>query len=103
MILVSINQLQPGQVVAKAVTNSNGAVLCPPGFELTEGAIARLKQVGIDSVILEGEGDGGEEDYQARLEALEDRFRGVEDPLLLQIKAAVEKRLRFFTVEKAGD
>lgn len=102
MILVSISQLQPGQVVAQAVTNANGAVLCPPGFELTEGAIARLKQAGIDSVILEGEGEAGENNYEERIEKLEDRFRGVDDPVLLQIKAAIEKRLRFFIVEKGG-
>jgi hypothetical protein len=94
--------VRPGQVVAKAVTNANGAVLCPTGFELTEAAIARLKQSGIESVILEGEGEAGEDNYEERIEALEDRFREVEDPLLLQLKAAIEKRLRFFTVEKGG-
>lgn len=92
MELVSVTQLRPGHTVAKAVTNVNGAVLCPPGFVLTESAIERLKNAGVSSVIVEGIEDKTP-DIQARLHGLQERFQGIDDPILLQLKAAFESRL----------
>ncbi|HNR30971.1 MAG TPA: hypothetical protein PKI11_08775 [Candidatus Hydrogenedentes bacterium] len=92
MELVDITQLRPGQTVAKAVINASGAVLCPPGFCLTEIAIERLRNAGITAVVIEGVEDKAPE-IQNRLQALEERFEGIDDPILLQLKAAIKARL----------
>lgn len=101
MYLVSIAQLKPGQILAKAVTNASGAVLCPSGYRLTETAIGRLRNAGVESVVVEG-GEHGGPTLEERIEALKVRFQGVEDPIMLQIKATVEKRLNWFLLERAG-
>lgn len=100
MELISIERLRPGQTLAKAVTNAGGAILCPPGFRLTEMVIGRLKNAGIESVIIESFEDKTPE-VQARLSALQDRFQGIDDPIMLQLKAAVENRLNFMKFENA--
>ncbi|MCC6489789.1 MAG: hypothetical protein IT364_20035 [Candidatus Hydrogenedentes bacterium] len=93
MYLVRIAQLEPGQRLAKAVTNANGAVLCPAGFELTESAIARLRNAGVESVVLEG-GSSNADAIKERIGALDARFEGVTDPAMIRIKETVENRLR---------
>lgn len=100
MELVNISQLRSGQTIARAVTNKGGAVLCPPGFRLTDVAIERLKNAGVESVIVESYEDR-ERALQERVDALQERFRGIEDPLMLQLKAAIENRLRFMRFEQA--
>lgn len=90
---VNVQFLRPGQVVADAVTNANGAVLCPRGFALTEQAIARLKNAGVGSVWIEGSGEPTI-DIGARKAQLEKRFAGVDDPVLIGIKAILDKRLQ---------
>lgn len=95
--LVNIAQLKPGQVVATAVTNSGGAVLCPVGFKLTEKAIERLGNAGVDAVVV----DVNEKlmaNIDRRIEALQKRFEGVDDPIMLQLKATVEQRLNFMKI-----
>lgn len=101
MELLRVSQLRAGQTVAKAVTNRGGAVLCPPGFLLTETAIERLRNAGIESVIVESLEDKAPE-IQARIKALEERFTGIDDPILLQIKATVSNRLGFMLVEQSN-
>ena len=101
MQLVSISQVQPGQTIAKAVTNEGGAVLCPPGFTLTESAIARLRNAGVESVIVDqaiAPGPSAED----RIALLNARFRDVDDPILLQIKATIENRLNFMKLDVNG-
>jgi hypothetical protein len=94
MQLVSVATLSPGQVLAAPVTNSGGAILCPAGFTLTESAISRLRNAGIEFASIEGDAGGGDDAAtQARLESLEKRFGGVSDPLLLELKDAVAARL----------
>ena len=99
MELISISEAKPGQVVARALTSPEGAVLCPPGFVLTEMAIARLKRSGVESIVLEGGGELGV-DLERRLTELERRFSGVDDAIMLQIKATVQKRLSLMLVEQ---
>lgn len=93
MYLVRIAELEPGQRLAKAVTNANGAVLCPAGFELTESTIERLKNAGVESVVLEG-GSSNADAIKERLGALDARFAGISDPAMIRIKTIVENRLR---------
>ena len=97
MELVNVHQLKPGYVVAAPVSNPSGAILCPLGFKLTEGAIARLVTAGIESVAVEGR-IHKEPPVEQRLKALNARFKGIEDPLLLQIKAAIEQYRRGLAV-----
>lgn len=99
MYLVNIEDVRPGQVVAKAVTSATGAVLCPPGFQMTATAIERLKNAGVTSVIVEGL-DESRRTIAQRLEELHRRFAGIDDPLLIQLKAAVERRLSLTAVER---
>lgn len=93
MYLVQVGELEPGQIVAKAVTNSGGAILCPPGLELTQAIIERLARAGVDNVAIEGGGSSAERVHQ-RLDALEFRFRDVTDPLLLELKGAMDRQIR---------
>ena len=94
MYLLNIANVQPGQVIAKAVTTPTGAVLCPAGFRLTETAIDRLRNAGIDAIVVEGTEESGPT-LQERLAELSARFEGIDDPIMLQLKATIEKRLNF--------
>lgn len=89
---INVKFLRPGQVLADAVTNPNGAVLCPMGFTLTEQAIRRLQNANVSVVWIEGSSKPGI-DIDARQAELDKRFAGVSDPVLLGIKAILEKRL----------
>lgn len=99
MELLNIAQLKPGHTLAKAVTNASGAVLCPPGFRLTETAIKRLRNAGVEAVIVESLEDKAPL-IQERLKELERRFKGIDDPILLQLKATITNRLNFMEVER---
>lgn len=90
MELVSVQQLRPGDVVAAPVTNPFGAVLCPVGFCLSEAAIERLLNAGVESIAIEGSRKAGPT-LEECLVALENRFAGVSDPVLLQFKAIVSQ------------
>ncbi len=98
MELLGISAVRAGHVLARAVTNAGGAVLCPAGFRLTDSVIERLRGAGIESLIVEGGNDKGPSP-QERVAALNQRFEGIDDPLLLQIKAAIENRLNLMNLE----
>lgn len=90
---VNVQFLRPGQVVANAVTNVSGAVLCPMGYTLTEQAIGRLKNANVGSVWIEGNSKPSV-DIEARQVELDKRFSGVSDPVLIGIKGILDKRLK---------
>ena len=98
---VNVDFLRPGQTVADVVTNAQGAVLCPTGYQLTEKAIARLKSANVRTVWIEGS-KTPPIDIQARLDAVERRFDGVNDPVLLKIKALVRSRYERLQEEFRG-
>jgi len=85
-------------VVASAVTNHGGAVLVPPGYKLTEQAIARLKNAGVDGVIVE-ERKHARPDMDGRIAAVSKRFEGIDDPIMLQLRATILKRLNMIKLE----
>lgn len=97
---VNVKFLRPGQVVADAVTNSKGAVLCPMGYQLTEQAIQRLSNANIGAVWIEGSAKPGI-DIDARQAELDKRFAGISDPVLLGIRKILEDRL-FLLKEEYG-
>lgn len=99
MELVSITSARPGQLLAKEVTNANGAVLCPRGFQLTESVIERLGNAGVETLLVEGSESRGPTP-QDRIEVLHRRFAQVDDPILLQLKATIEHRLSLMLLER---
>jgi hypothetical protein len=101
MELLSISAARSGQVLAQAVTNANGAVLCPPGFRLTESVIERLKNAGVESLLIEGNESQGPTP-QERIATLQRRFSGVDDPILMQIEATIENRLKILAEERGA-
>ena len=101
MELVSIDQLKAGHVVASAVTNKGGAVLVPPGFKLTEQAIERLRNAGVEGVIVE-ESRAVRPDLDIRIAGVAKRFEGIDDPIMLQLKATVLRRLNMIKLEYGG-
>lgn len=102
MELVDINAAKPGQVIARAVINQGGAVLCPPGFRLTEAAIERLRGAGVDSIVVEANDARPGAALQERIAQLKKRFQGIDDPVMLQLQATIEKRLKFQLMEQGG-
>ncbi len=96
---VKIGSVRPGQVLAQAAIGRSGAELCPAGFRMTETVIERLRMAGVESLAVEG---GGRKfpSPPERLAALERRFQGIDDPILLQIKAIIESRLRLMDLAR---
>lgn len=98
MELVNVSQLRPGLILATAIRNKGGAVLCPAGMQLTKVIIERIRNAGVESAVVEGTvGDGPK--IEERLAALEARFTGIDDPILLQIKATIENRFHAMKME----
>ncbi len=89
-----LDRLAPGQVVAKTITTTGGMVLVRPGTVLTEKAIARLADLGIQSVCVEGPDDAARP-LEEQLRELDERFEGHDgDRLMMQLKAIVAGQLR---------
>lgn len=98
---VHVNHLRSGQVVADVVRNAQGAVLCPIGYQLTDKAIQRLANANVSTIWIEGS-NRPPIDVKAHRDRLEHRFRGIDDPVLLQIKALIEHRYQRLE-EENGD
>lgn len=98
---INVKFLRPGQVIADVVTNANGAVLCPIGYNLTEQAIQRLKNANVSMVYIEGNA-APSVDIEARLNDLESRFAGIDDPILMEIKGLLETRYNLLKEEYGG-
>ena len=101
MKFMQVSELQAGQKIAKPVANKNGAVLCPAGFELTEAAISRLSHAGVGMVFIEEETDKALSP-QERLAALEERFSGIADPFLLQLKLVIQEYFTELSASSSG-
>lgn len=91
---IPLEQAQPGQKLARAIRNSNGIVMIQPGTELTPVLIQRLKSLGMDTIIIVGEGGGTDKPIDVALEQLEARFAGHErDPWMMELKGIVRRQL----------
>jgi len=76
-------------VVARPVATSNGLVMVQPRSVLTSEIIARLSNLGIDTVWVEGT-SADARPIDAVLADLDRRFTGHEqDPLMMALKAVV--------------
>ena len=98
---VNVKFLRPGQVLADVIKNSGGAVLCPMGYVLTDVAIERLKNAGVGSVWIEGNATAGP-DVEKLEAALNQRFAGLDDPILMRIKALLKRRIDLIREEYRG-
>ena len=95
---ISLNRAKPGMVLAKAVENDRGMTLYGEGTELTEKAIARLSNMEIERITVQGHpvdmGDGGQS-LEGQIEALRNRFRKVrQDSLMRKIEDTFLKVLK---------
>lgn len=93
---VVIEELTPGMILAKPVTNAAGLVVLPAGAELDEATLARLQRLGLASVFVEGAAGEASGKTLAELEAeLDHRFRLVNhDPMQRHLLEAIRLHLR---------
>lgn len=99
MIRVRMKEAREGMVLARAVTGTEGASLMKEGAILTEAALARLREEGVDEVFVapppltEQERDAKRRAVGNRAERM---FRGMEsDPVMQALKrSALEALLR---------
>jgi hypothetical protein len=95
---IRVSLAAPGIKLAKPVTNKTGMVLYDEGAVLTKEIIARLSDIGVEQITVEGHpldtGDTGK-NLSQNIDDLHSRFRYVEgDPLMNKIKGLLLERLR---------
>ena len=93
---VVLDELLPGMVLAKPVTNASGLPVVALGAELDRSMIDRLRQLGLASIYVEGDAGNTTGKTLAELEAeLEHRFRKVhQDPVQRLILQHLRKHLQ---------
>jgi coenzyme F420-reducing hydrogenase beta subunit len=99
MLRVTVEKLQPGQVLAQDVTRDDGVILMGQGTAVTEDTIRLLRRLEVEAVVVEGDRFGSEEERQAYLrqqeEALEERFSRVTgDKVLVAIREMFRRRIQ---------
>ncbi len=105
---ISIALAADGMVLAQDVRVSNQAssrILCGKGVALTSSLIGRLRQLGIESVTVEGHPVKieGEQTLDEMLAALDRRFSRVAgDPLMMRIREMYRRRILRSMGEDAG-
>lgn len=92
-------------MLAKPVVNDNGVTLIREGTELTRLLIERLKNLGIQEIVVQGRPLKMEGEVDKPLSVLEkeleDRFRPTRsNPLMRQIKEIFLRELRFWVEEE---
>ena len=93
MARVVPDDLQPGMILSKPVTNANGVVMLAEGTELTDSVIEKMRDMDIDYVYVKG-GLEGDTTLEQMLADLDKRFLSVEEaPYMDVIKKAVREHL----------
>jgi len=96
---IPITQAAPGMVLAQEIKNSDdpsSMTICGKGIKLTESLIARLTQMGIQSLRVEGHPVKveGEASLQEMLADLDKRFIRVEgDDLMKKVKEIYRRQI----------
>lgn len=94
-----------GLILAKDVArtdNPSGPPVCGKGLTLTDSLIERLKNMGIQSITVEGHPIrmDGDNSLEEMLTALDRRFKKVEgDPLTMKLKMICKKQI----IKSMGD
>ena len=100
---IPLELVKPGMKLAKPVNNDRGMTLCSAGVEMTEALIARLSDMGIKRITVEGHPTGTREKGKSlsqQIDALNARFRHVEeDPLMKKVKNILLEHFK----QKAGE
>ena len=93
MIRVPVRELVPGQRTAAPVTGVGGVMLIQAATELTESLIARLSDLGVDTVwVLGAPGEGAA--TARRVAEVDARFRGHEaNRWMMDLKAIVVRQI----------
>lgn len=83
-----LSYIRPGMRTYEEVIDANGRVLCGRGVELTEEHIKRFEDFGVSFVTVEGKPIElpWEKTLEEELKDLEERFEGIRDENLLEIK-----------------
>ncbi len=93
MARVVPDDLQPGMVLSKPVTNANGVVMLGEGSELTDAVIEKIRGMDMDYVYVKG-APGDDTSLEQILADLDKRFKSVEDaPYMDVIKKAVREHI----------
>lgn len=95
---IPLDMAKAGMKLAKPVQNQDGRVLCGDGVELTDSLIAKLENMDVEKVTVEGfpvSMPGMErKSLKTELEELEERFKKIKsDPVLLGIKGIFKEQL----------
>ncbi len=92
-----LNYLKPGMKTFEPVIDAQGRTLCGKGVELTEEMIKRFYELGVSYVTVEGTPVNlpWEKPLEQELKELEERFEGVEEETLLQIKEIIKELLYY--------
>jgi len=96
---ISLEQAQPGMILAQQVVREDGVLLCQKGTELTDGLLKMLERLNFETVQIETGATESPEEREARLAreeaALKARFVKVEsDPILAELKRILLERLK---------
>jgi hypothetical protein len=90
---IPVDELKPGMVVARAITNDSGMVLLSEGTELTDSLITRLNRMDLRSIFVAGAPATGKS-REEMLEELDARFRKTEkEPHMGLIKSIIKDRI----------
>jgi len=96
---IPISLAAPGMVVAREIKTSedpSSMTLCGKGVKLTESLIDRLRQMGMQSITVEGHPIKmeGEVSLDEMLAALDKRFsRVTDDPLMMKIREMYRRNI----------
>jgi len=93
---IPLEQVQEGDILARDLTSSNGAVFLAAGSILSAPALTRLKKMGIQNIAVKAKNpEDNAEAINKLLQLLEERFSGTENnPYLQEIKSIVIDHLK---------
>jgi len=95
---VTLERARAGMKLARPVTNKRGIILYGVGAVLTPDIIARLSEMGIDQITVDGNPPNTadeQESLRLQVKELNARFRYVEgDPLMGKIKNLILKHAK---------
>lgn len=96
---ISIENAQPGQILAQKLTREDGVLLAGQGAEVTEGLLRMLSRINVGTIVIEDENklspEEVEEIFQTRANELGIRFENVADqPVLVALKNALVEKAR---------
>mgnify|MGYP000428984560 CR=1 FL=1 len=91
---VLIENVKPGMITSKPVTNRAGIVILNEGIELTENTIERLKNMGVMEIHIKGT-KRPKEPLEELLKKLDEKFQSFgNEPFMDVIKRAVVTHIR---------